>query len=631
MTDAKEPPLSSPALPLLRQLGAQLARWPPFAQMPREELEWFLAHAEQQYYAPGDVLVDPAAGVPPFLFLVRQGTVQRRHGSPETGDSLAFGPGELLPVAALLAQRPVRARYSALDDVFVLALGAADMEQLAQRSVVFAEFLRDRIQSLLARSRQALALQLSSQALAEQASETPLSQLARGEPVHCSPQTSLREVLRILQERHLGSMLVTDAQGRLQGIFTRHDLPRLVLAPDFDLDAPVGRVMSQPVHALDEQDTAQDAALLMGEHGIRHVPITRGGRLAGVVSERDLFAWQRTSVQQVGARIHAARELDTLLPVAADIRALARNLMAQGVQPRPLTELISRLNDLFTRRLLGLGAARDGIELGRLCWLALGSEGRGEQTIASDQDNALVLPDGLDEAEQARIRRWARRMNEALDAAGYPLCRGGIMAGEPACCLLVSQWLARFERWIDHGSPEDLLAASIFFDLRPLAGDASLAEPLRQRIEQRVRATPRFLHLLATNALAHRPPLDWTGRLELDEGSGLDLKLQGTALFVDAARILALSQGVRATGTHDRLAEAGQAMQLRASEWQSWAGAFDYLQGLRLRVQLEAADGGQNPNRLQAPSLSEIDRRILVASLAQARSLQERLRLDWVR
>jgi CBS domain-containing protein len=306
--------------------------------------------------------------------------------------------------------------------------------------------------------------------------------------------------------------------------------------------------------------------------------------------------------------------------------------LTQGVQSRQITELISHLNDLLTRRLLTLKAQAHGVDLQRLCWLALGSEGRGEQTIATDQDNALLLPDDTPDAERERLRVWADGINQALDACGYPLCKGGIMAGRAACCLRVSEWMARFTHWIEHGSPEDLLHASIFFDFRAIAGDVALAQPLTQRVSERVGQTPRFLHQLAINALAHRSPLNWFGHVELDDAGTVDLKLQGAALFVDAARILGLAQGVSATSTRQRLLQTGAALGLKPQEYESWVGAFEFVQSLRLRLQLEPdVARSDHPNRLTLKTLSGIDRRILATSLREARRLQQRLELDYAR
>jgi len=405
-----------------------------------------------------------------------------------------------------------------------------------------------------------------------------------------------------------------------------------VIRPEFSLDAPIASVMSSPVRSLTHRHTAQDAAMLMSRHVIRHVPVTRDGQLVGMVSERDLFALQRATLQQVSARIHGSKDLAALKVAAQDIRHLASSLLVQGVQARQVTTLISHLNDLLTRRLVDLRAAQAGLDLKRLCWVVMGSEGRGEQTIATDQDNALIVPDDTDDQALEAARLWAEQVNKDLDACGYPLCKGGIMAGLSACCLRQRDWLARFERWISQGSPQDLLHASIFFDFRAIAGDLSLTEPLAALVKERIRETPRFLHQLAVNALTHRSPLNWLGNIELDDRDGLDLKLQGTALFVDAARIFALAQGVTATSTRERLEQSGEAMGVKPNEYESWIGAFEFLQSLRLRVQLDG-DTAQSdePNRIAFATLSNIDRRILSSSFRVARSIQQRLELDFAR
>ena len=185
---------------------------------------------------------------------------------------------------------------------------------------------------------------------------------------------------------------------------------------------------------------------------------------------------------RVLSAIRAAADVPTLQHVAADIRRFARNLLGQGVHARQLTELISHLNDVLTERLVTLIAAQRSIDLTRVCWLAFGSEGRSEQTIATDQDNGIVFASDDAALERTRLLAFARDVNEALDACGYPLCKGNVMASNPECCLTQAEWLARFASWIDHGAPEDLLNASIYFDARALAGAAALVTPMRELV-----------------------------------------------------------------------------------------------------------------------------------------------------
>ncbi|MDO9114845.1 MAG: DUF294 nucleotidyltransferase-like domain-containing protein [Polaromonas sp.] len=637
MTDAEQP-LSllnadlSPSSSLLANLRQELMRHPPFAQMQAGDVDFFLSHARQNYFAPEEILIEPDSGPVKELFFIRQGAVIGERGLAElSGGAFHYEPGELFPVSAALAQRAVTASYRAVADTFVLALPLASMHALAVMSPPFADFLNRRILKFLDLSRRALQVAYASQALAEQSLETPLGDVARQAPVTCPPDTPLREALGRMHQQRIGSMLVADEAGRPLGILTRYDILGRVTLAALPLDTPISQAMVQPVLTLSHEHTALDAAILMSKHGIRHVPVTRGGVAVGVVSERDLFAMQRLSLKQVSTSIRSAADVEMLKIVAQDIRRFAHSLLGQGVHARQLTALISHLNDVLTLRLLEIKAGEHGIDLSRLCWLALGSEGRSEQTIATDQDNALILPDDTTPAQREAALRFARDVNVALDACGYPLCRGGIMAGEPACCLTLHQWRERFARWIEHGAPEDLLNASIYFDFRPLAGDARLADSLRQEVSESARRAPRFIKQLATNALMHSPPLNWTGSIAVDDGGMIDLKLQGAAIFVDVARIYSLSRGVTATNTRERLDAVGTLLGLAPSEYQAWVSGFEFLQTLRLRVQLEGTASPQQPNHLKVDRLNDIDRRILRESFRVARSLQQRLQLDYER
>jgi CBS domain-containing protein len=624
---------TSPAPSLIANLLRELQRYAPFAQMAAEAVTSFITQAQQRYFAPQDVVIEPASGVVQEIYFIRQGAVASLRGSADQPQAaFQYEAGDLFPLHAAVSQRAATTRYVATQDTFVLALQVPAMQALAAQSPAFAHFLNGRIGQFLALSRQAVQADYSSQALAEHSLETPLGDLIRVAPEWCAPDTTLRDALRRIHDRRIGSMLVADEHCHPLGILTRHDVVDRVALAQVPLDAPIAQVMVQPVHCLTTAHTAQDAVLLMSRRSIRHVPVTRDGCLAGVLSERDLFALQRLSLKQLSAALRNAPDLPALQALARDIRRFARTLLGQGVQARQLTALISHLNDVLTERLLAIKAAAHDIDLSRLCWLALGSEGRSEQTIATDQDNALILPDGSTPAQLEAARVFAHDVNLALDACGFPLCKGGIMAGEPGCCLSLPQWRERFAYWVEHGAPTDLLQASIYFDFRALAGDSSLATALRAEIAHAARHTPRFLKQLALNTLNRSAPLNWLGSVDTDTEGAVDLKLQGAALFADSARLYALAHGVAATNTRERLEQAGQLMGVPRHEFEAWKGAFEFLQMLRLHLQLDAQPGaGDAPNRLVVATLNDIDRRILKESFRVARSLQQRLQLDYGR
>src|SRR5215208_346102 len=173
---------------------------------------------------------------------------------------------------------------------------------------------------------------------------------------------------------------------------------------------------------------------------------------------------------RIGGAIAAAGSIEQLAEAAQGMRALARDLLVHDVGARAVSELLTLLNDRLTDRMLRIAACEQQLDLGQVCWLAFGSQGRSEQTIVTDQDNGLVF----ESEEPARDReRWlalGRHVNVGLNACGFATCKGQVMAGNPACCLTVAEWCERFAGWIECGGPEELLKACIYFDLRPVAG-----------------------------------------------------------------------------------------------------------------------------------------------------------------
>jgi CBS domain-containing protein len=638
---AVSPALHSPSAQVLSNLVTELMAHPPFAQMAPACVARLLAAASQAYYEPEEVLLQPSDGPVTQLLYLRRGKVSGRHGLADAHGGFEYEAGDLFPIGALMGERAVTANYTASADAFCLLFPASVVKQVARDSAAWADFLNRRVQQFLTLSRKALQVAYASASLAEQSLETPLSALLKRSPFTVPPQTPLAQALQAMHDKRIGSVLITGDEGQALGILTRHDILGRVTLPGLPLTTPVQAVMSQPVQCLHKQQTAQDAALLMSRHGIRHVPVTDDGqRVVGILSERDLFALQRLSLKQVSSAIRAAGDVDTLRAVAADIRRFARNLLGQGVQARQLTELISHLNDVLGERLVQLLAAEHGIDLGRVCWLAFGSEGRSEQTIATDQDNGIAFDSDTPDADRPKLLRFAQAVNEALDACGYPLCKGNVMARNPEVCLSVKEWMGRFGQWLDGGRPEDLLNASIYFDFRPLAGATVLTRPMREWLAKVAPQQARFMKLMAENALRLNPALNWLGGIDTQSVGGqevIDLKLRGTAVFVDAARLYALAHGVTATSTRERLQAAAQVFGVAANEAEAWVSAFEFLQMLRLQVQLDrerrsavdAPDG--NPNLVDVAALNEIDRRVLKESLRVARRLQQRIEMDYRR
>ncbi len=636
------PPIPAPSV--IAGLKFALRPHAPFAAMGDADLERVVRASQIRYFEPGEVILAPESTRPAHCYVIRQGTVRgERPGA--TGDAAArweLSAGEMFPLGALLARRGVTSVYRATRDTFCLAFPVALFDALIESSSVFQDFCTRRLAYLLDLSRAALQAEYAANVTEQRGLATGLAVLVRQAPLSCSPATPLAEVLATMEESRIGSMPVVDDARRPLGIFTRQDVIGRIVLPGRPLATPIAEVMSAPPITLPLSATAGDAALMMARRGIRHVLLTDDdGGLAGVVSERDLFSLQRLSVRELASAMQRAPDLATLVQCATDIRALSLSLVAQGVAAGQLTRMISSLNDQIAVRILELTAPRHDLGGLALCWLGLGSEGRSEQTVATDQDNGLIFVSNDEATAPDDVRRrllpFAREVNEGLDRCGYPLCKGGVMAMNPRWCASLGEWKTSFANWIDRGDPNSLLAANIFFDFRALWGEAGLADALREEIAVHATNNPRFLKQMSDNALANRPPINWRGELATAEDTsgveGVDLKMSGSVPFVDGARILALATGVRATNTVERLTEAGARKGIPPDEIRAWCDAFEFVQLLRLREQHRRAGRGTmgegNPNVVPLAELSALDRRILKEAMRQVRKLQQRLELDY--
>lgn len=618
---------------ILRELTQFLSEHAPYSQLRPQDLLYVAEHAVIDYAPPGAEILRPDGKVPETLFIVRSGLVRWERPGAKDDDPVAstLSAGDSFPVGALYAERPIESLYRAADDVFLLRLPRAVFQELLKRSPAYVEHCKRRLTTLLDLSRRQQRAMVDANNLDAQGLGQQLEQLIRRPPLACRSGEPLRGALEKMSAQRVASILVTDDDDRPIGIVTLRDLIPRVILPQLSLDRPVGEVMTQPVATLTHDATAAEAAVTMVEQNIHHVPVTKAGKVLGVVSERDLFALQRRSLKDLMSMVAQARHIEDLQVVASDIRAYSTALVAQGVDARSVTGLISRLTDKLTQRALELIGADLNLPSKGWAWLSFGSEGRQEQTLWTDQDNGLLILDSS--INPQTLAEFASRANDALARCGYELCKGGIMASNRTHRLDLASWEDRFEHWLDAGDPESVMEAGIYFDLRAVAGDVDAARAMHERSVLRAMSNRRFLLQMAQHALTFKPPPSLGGGLiegwlNRGDNSLIDLKLQGTMLFVESIRVLALAQGITETSTRGRVRALVAAQAVKPREAEAWLDGFEFIQMQRLRAQLGEAHG-RTPNQLDPGGLSVLDRKILVEACRQARRLQQRVALDF--
>ncbi|MFM8866240.1 MAG: DUF294 nucleotidyltransferase-like domain-containing protein [Limnohabitans sp.] len=604
----------------------------PFARMETAHVLALAMSGQAGHAAAGTTILDPGTGVPPSLYWIWQGGVA---GYPDGMEASPFEleVGSLWPVGALLAERAVRTRYVAREKCAYVRFPWTQVRKIMALSPALANHLTQLGLTLLEASRGLLLEQLKDCHQQTVRFEQPLSAVP-DKPVRTLPDTAtLLQVLQAMHQPPAGAVLLTDTDGGLSGILTRDDVIGRVVLPRLSLDEPVSKVMSQPVEALDSTRSLEEATVLMISRQIGHLPILREGRVVNLVSEHDLFTLQSQGLRHLRALINQAYTVPELRNAATAIRALAAQLIAQGISPESLTRLHSQLNDQLTVRIIDVVHERSVLPRQKFCWVALGSEGRREQTIATDQDNALIFMSEQPTLDRARWQALARQINDTLDACGYPLCRGGIMASTADWCRTPEEWSSLAAEWIERGAPHDLLNAAIWFDMRVLHGPLEWTEALRQDYVARLQVNPRFFRQWVEQHLHAGVAINWLGGLATETVDGcetIDIKHAGTAIVVDAARIMAMRCGLACTSTVDRLQQAGRQLGIPASEYQGWVTAFSYLQALRLRQQMRSEGSATDANRIATASFNQVDRQFIKQALNAIRTLQTRLRLDFI-
>ncbi len=621
----------SPILEFLQQHA-------PFDQMGEAHLEYLAKRLVLVFFAKGNVVTTPENGPATSLFIIKQGRIRGEANEARgEGSGWELTAGETFPIGALLAHRPVQTVARAVEDTFCYELKREDFNQLIKKSAAFHDFCTRRLANLLDNALRGVQARSASRIAEDSSLNTPVKQLIKRSPVTCFADTPLKAALQAMQDAGVGSMIITDAEQRVQGIFTMHDLLERVALNDCDLSLPISQVMTPSPLTLSGEAIAHEAALIMARHGFGHVCVVERGRLLGMISERDIFSLQRVGIASLGQAIARSESIAQLVPLGQDIHRLVEQMLAQGASVSQLTRLIATLNDSLTRRVINLTLAAHVETPPPFVWLAFGSEGRSEQTLKTDQDNGILfLPQDNETIEQTRQRLLplAVKINQGLAECGFPLCPGNIMASNPECCLSLDEWRQRFERWVDQGTPEHLLKSTIFFDFRPLYGDAALTVPLHKSLLEKTGRNSRFRRQLAANAMRFRPPLGLFGEIRLssagEEAHTVDLKLQGLTPFVDAARIIALAHQIEETNTEVRLRAAADAGVLRLADVEAWCEAYQFIQLLRMRNHRQQAKEGRSlSNRLDPDTLNELDRRILKEAFRQGRKLQGKITLEY--
>ncbi|MDI9246809.1 putative nucleotidyltransferase substrate binding domain-containing protein [Marinobacter sp. CHS3-4] len=622
-----------------RAIMAFLREHAPFTSMDENHLAHFAEHASLRFYADGDVVLSPDEGPVTRFHIVKQGRIVGERGSLKDGETettFEISVGECFPLAALIGERPTHTLHRAAGDTFCLSIENDAFITLLSESEAFRDFCIRGVSSLLDQVNQNIQSNAMVSMGGGSSLDTPLERYAIRNPIVCSPDLPVRKAVARMHENSVGSIVITNDTRHPKGIFTLRDLRTLVAEERAPLDTPIGQVMTPDPCCLTAEADAFEAAMKMAEFHFSHVCVVDDdGRLIGMVSERDLFALQRVDLVNLARTIGTANHLRTLVSLRTDVSRLVDAMLAHGADSGQVVKIITTLNDVTVRRVLELNLMKNdpGVPF---TWLTFGSEGRQEQTLLTDQDNGIlfVTPDGMSE-DQARekLLPFAETVTKELAECGFTLCKGNIMASNPKLCLSGDEWDEWFLRFIDASTPQNLVYSSIFLDMRAVFGDRAPLDKLLDKVLTRIRKNDLFQKMLAGNAVQRKPPLTMFRNFRYapdGDRKSLDLKRQGLAPFVEAARVFALANGVAQANTLERMDQLAKKGVFDPKDANAWKEAYSLIQAIRMRSHQELLNRNEPlSNYINPDDLNPLDRRILRESFRQAQRLQQKLEVTY--
>ena len=582
---------------------AFLRATPPFGDLPPRFFERAARSLDIGFYPVGTRLVQSGGTPLQHLYVIRKGAVRLERA----GQTLQLlEEGEVFGYTSLLSRK---ATLDAIveEDLLAYRIPKLEFEQLledARFASHFAMGLAERLKHSLERPQVA-----TFQADLGVAVET----LVREPPVRVPAGATVGDAALVMRERHVSSVLVDTIP---PGIVTDRDFRNRVLAEGLGPTTPVTAIYSSPLKTVPGRTAVYEAWQMLLDQGVHHLPVTRGEEILGVLTAKDLL---KTTAQGPPAMLRSVERLasrSALPGYGTRLAEMAASLLAGGLDATVIAGFVARLNDALLGRVLRWAEAEFGPPPAPYAWIAFGSEGRMEQTLLTDQDNALVH--GGTAADEPYFAALAERANADLIMAGYPPCPGGYMARKWHGPL--DEWEARFNGWLDDPKPQALLWAAIFFDFRKVHGVLDLA-PLEAVLTRASKARV-FLSCMAKAALEFRPPPSLFLRLHGDE---IDLKRQAISPIVFLVRPYALEVGTTARNTLERLDKAVEAGLMGADARATLREAYQFLLGLRLREQVRMIAGGNPPvNTISLSALSSIERSRLKDSLRHIREWQDK-------
>ena len=613
----------------------------PFSSLPEDVLKEISREFSVVHYSSGTQLFYQGESKVEYLYIIQKGAVERylEEGNNKTLRGV-LGEGDIYGGISMLVNNGMAVRsIRILENTYFYILPKTVFLKLCNDHKDFAEYFSGTFGKRMMDKSYAAIIKSNTGAIgsATHFFNMQVQNIYHKNILWCSEDTPIQQAASLMSDRKCSSIFIKNPKGEYTGVVTDTDLRSKVIVKGHDITAPIATIMSSPLHSVQMDSMVSEALLEMMDANLKHLAVRdRQSNVVGILTNRDLLTAQEQSPFFVIRELASVASLDEIVDKQKRIPRLIQNMLNSGAKARTITRLISSISDAILEKLVGFALDELGPAPAEFVFMIVGSEGRNEQTLKTDQDNAIIYAD-VGKPDSSAAKAYFLKFGELvctwLDQAGYDFCEGDIMAKNPKWCQPLSLWKRYFYSWIRVSTPEDLLQSNIFFDLRGGYGNVGLVDDLRLFLFESLEGWTRFFRDLAINAQRFKPPLGFFRNFVVESKGEhrhkLDIKKSMTPI-VDIARIYALNNNISETNTQERLYRLYLEKVFDEETYNDLDQAYSYLMHQRLSCQIKNILEGEKPDNYIDPNkLSRMDQTMLKEIFKRIESMQTKLSLDF--
>jgi CBS domain-containing protein len=468
----------------------------------------------------------------------------------------------------------------------------------------------------------------------------PISAIFRPNIVTCPHDATINEAAQKMTKNSSGAIFIKDENGKVDAILSGADLINSAIAKGLDLGHPASAIVSSPVVSVPADSQVFEAFITMIGEDKKHLAVSsKANDIIGTISDKDLIAAQANSTYLLIKTIKSAKNVKQLENMHSKMAKMLLDPIRNGANPEYITRLITTFSDAILDKAIEFSIAKLGSPPCKFAFMIMGSEGREEQTLISDQDNGIIYEDLENDKDKAHASEYFGKLAELvcnqLNTAGYKFCDGDCMAKNPKWCQSLLNWKKHFHHWIYQGSPEDLLNSSIFFDFKGAWGDLELTDQLKSFLLNSVEKRAGFLRHLTENALHFKPPIGLFGKLVVESKGehkdALNLKWAMQPI-VDLARVYSLKHGIVQTNTLTRLFRLYTKHVLTNKQYIDLIQSYNYVMHLRFLRQITTIIDEEKPpdNYINPNNLSYLDKAMLKEIFKKIEQFQQKMKAEFI-